>query len=193
MINMNDITIVIPVKNPFNIEDFIERNEYYLLSEKIIVIDSGGGEELRKYATVYVNSDLTMMEARQVGYSLVETKYILNLDSDMVIPNNYISSAIKKLEEDDKLGAISVLHESPTGYLLTHLGFGCSIWKTDILKELYDYQPKQFDSHSIQIGPSLYVVVGFPYCECWYMWWKLASAKYKVGIVPEIPINEHLK
>jgi len=54
-----------------------------------------------------------------------------------------------------------------------HLGFGQSIWRTELLKELYDWD------------------ITNTMCECTYLWGKLNRTKYRLETLSNIRC-EHL-
>lgn len=146
---MNNVTIVIPIKNPRFIKIFINKNLHLFNNYQTIVIDSGGGELIKNYSSIYINQDLTMSQARKMGINLVNTKYTLNLDVDNILPKNYIKEAIVKL--NDKVKAVAIDYDR----LIGHYGFGTSLWETETLKKLYDYNENDY------------------LCECNRMWKKL--------------------
>lgn len=169
------LTIVIPVKDKEEtVSKFIEGNKNVLSEYKVIVIDTEGGEELKQYSFIYINdleSKYTMSKARKLGIDLVDTAYIFNLDVDVILPNKYIETLINLLDEDSSIGALSTDYERLQG----HLAFGNSIWRTELLKELYDYNNKNKK-----------------YCECLYMWGKLNRTKYRLETVDSLRCK-HLK
>jgi cellulose synthase/poly-beta-1,6-N-acetylglucosamine synthase-like glycosyltransferase len=105
-----------------------------------------------------------MTEARKIGYHFVDTPYILNLDVDTILPQGFIEESLKLLESSISLTMVAIDYKNPQG----HYAFGTSLWKTEILKELYDY-------------------TGFKEtrrCECLYMIDKLRNAGYKLETLP---------
>jgi hypothetical protein len=179
-LHLHDLTIVTPVKSPRHLDLFIKANEWLLNPNLVIVIDSGGGEQLREYCWRYLQKDVSLWEARKLGYSQVNTKITLNLDCDVVPTLEYVKEAYETLEED-KAEAVSI-HFDPihTG----HLEFGVSMWKTEWLKKLYDYPPKPVEK-LIKVGKQEWVVAfqsGF--CECSYMWSKLLSHGGRLETLP---------
>lgn len=170
------LSIVIPVKNPPNIKEFIKKNKLFFKKYKLIVIDSGGGEELKKYADKYLFRNISLTEARKLGYSKVKTKYTMNLDVDVIIPEGYIEHAIEILKED--ADAISIFYED-VGHCNGALEFGCSIWKTNVVRELYDFSFKLVSNGKIyKVGPNIYSTLNNGWCECMYMWRKLKENGY---------------
>jgi len=164
----NILTIVIPVKNPLDIDSFISGNKIYLEKYNVIVIDSNGaGKELKGYSS-YINKEMSMTQARKVGYSLVITPYTLNLDVDTILPNNFIDFALSLLKNKNVV-VVAIDYENCQG----HYAFGTSLWKTDILKKLYDYKE------------------GNILCECIFMWRKVLQNKNKIETLPLRAI--HLK
>jgi glycosyltransferase involved in cell wall biosynthesis len=164
------LTIIIPVKNPKFINEFIEGNTYILNKYRVMVIDSGGGEALRPLSTIYLKKDVDMVTARKIGIDMVSTPFILNLDCDNILPEEYVEKAIALIEGDVKAVAIDYAYP----YLLGHLGFGTSLWETAILKKLYSWS--KIDS----------------LCECIHMWRRLiGESKLKLETLPYRAI--HLK
>ena len=94
--------------------------------------------------------NLSLSEARKLGISKVKTKYILNLDSDTILPENYIEQALEILEKNEDVVAVAIDYEKLQG----HYAFGTSIWKTDILQQTYDWNG----------------IKEIPICECICMW-----------------------
>lgn len=166
---VDNLTIVIPVKeSPEKVNEFILANMNILSKYLVIVIDSGGGEEFKDYS-LYINKEISMSQARKIGYSLVDTKYTLNLDVDTVLPEHFIEDALMIIECDSKVAVLALDYENCQG----HYAFGTSLWKTDILKKLYDY------------------IEGNTLCECVYMWRKVLQNKNKIETLPYRAI--HLK
>ena len=147
---LNKITVVIPVKNPPNIDGFILANNKLLTKYRIIVIDSGGGEKLKVFTKKYYKLSLPLPNARSLGISMVKTPFTLNLDSDVILPKDFISNALKKLEDKDTI-VVSIEYEKIQG----HLPFGPSLWKTEWLQKLYDWRGW---------------TEKMPICECIWMW-----------------------
>jgi len=147
---LNKITIVIPVKNPPNIDAFISANSKLFSKYRIIVIDGGGGEKLKPFTEKYHRTSLSMSDARSLGISMVKTPFTLNLDSDVILPEDFIPNALKKLENKDVV-VVSIEYERIQG----HLPFGPSLWKTEWLQKLYDWRGW---------------TEKMPICECIWMW-----------------------
>lgn len=174
---MNDkLTIVIPVKDKEEtVDKFIEGNKEILTNFKVITVDTNGGNKLKKYSFVYIDDiedKYTMPKARILGVSLVDSKYVLNLDTHVILSKEYIIKSISLLDNDDNIGAISIEHKR----LMGHLGFGQSIWRTQLLKELYDYR-EEYNKYS---------------CECVYMWNKINVTKYRLETIDNIRC-EHIR
>jgi cellulose synthase/poly-beta-1,6-N-acetylglucosamine synthase-like glycosyltransferase len=148
------------------LDDFIKGNAWLLENFPVIVIDSGGGEKLRKYALEYVQKNIDFWDARRLAYQMVKTPYVMNLDSDVIIPNGYLANALDVLKNPD-VGAVSLFYEG-----MTHFGvleYGVSIWKTSLVKQLYDFDAKKLPPNGL--------------CECIYMFRKLWNSGYRVEIV----------
>lgn len=155
------LTMVIPVKNPLDINSFINGNKSCLEKYRVVVIDSGGGESLERYADIYVVEEVSMTMARKLGYIFAGTPYILNLDVDDILPNGYIENALFILR-DENVVVVAIDYEECLG----HYGFGTSLWKANILKKLYDYRE------------------GNILCECVYMWRKVLQSGHKMESLP---------
>lgn len=191
------ISIVIPVLNPPAIKAFIDANLELLIFHQVIVIDSGGGEYLSKYADVYINEKMSLSDARKLGYQFADEEFTLNLDCDVVIPDGYIDEAVNILKLHHNVSTVSLFIDRP----MHHMGildFGCSLWKTKILKHLYDYGPHVYQKDEVVClsqtnNAKHFVHAGFPYCECWYMWRKLKTAGYELDVIKEKLFAKHLK
>jgi len=91
---MQDLTIVIPVKDPPSIDRFIRENLPILKAYRKIVVDSGGGEKLASLPnTEWIREEVPFWEARKLGYRRVNSPYILNLDADTILPVRYVLEA----------------------------------------------------------------------------------------------------
>jgi len=163
------LTIVIPVKEQRGItEAFLENNEVIFAKYPTIVVDSGGGESLREYSDVYIKKDVPLCEARKLGYSMVKTPFILNLDVDVIVPEGYIERGIPILQQP-KIGAVSIFFKDEEIGLRPHWGvlqYGISIWKTGLLNRFYDYHMSN------------------DCCECLYMWRKLEQNGFRLETLP---------
>jgi glycosyltransferase involved in cell wall biosynthesis len=157
------ITIVIPVKSPQElVASFLETNKKQLRKYKVVVVDSGGGEILEKYASTYLKEDLALSFARRRGYEFVKTPFTFNLDADVKIPETFFKDAMKILNEQEDVAVVALDYEKSMG----HYGFGCSLWRTDILKKLYRWKR------------------GKPECECVFMWHRTLIAGKKLETLP---------
>lgn len=165
------LTIVISVKEYRGIsQKFLESNKEVLVKYPTIVIDSGGGELLKKYCFLYIRKEVPFWEARKLGYSKVKTPFILNLDADVIVPKGYVEKALEILKQQKILGAVSIFFEDEdVAGLRSHKGileFGVSLWKTELLKSLYDYRKPN------------------SCCECIYMWRQLEKAGFRLETLP---------
>jgi hypothetical protein len=177
---MHAITIVTPVKNPPNIKAFIEGNSPLFKQHLLVVIDSGGGEELKQHALVYRFVDLQMHSARKLGYGDIRTPFTLNLDADTVLPPNFILDA-QDLLESGSAAVVALDYEQLQG----HYAFGASLWRSHLLKELYDYSSELAMSNTLEkIGPSIYARLNNGWCECSYMWKKLLERGHRLETLP---------
>jgi hypothetical protein len=180
------LSCVIPIKNPLVLNEFITENEVLLKSRMHkIIVDSGGGSLFRDahklgfLPLIYEARNVPLWEARKLGYTYVVTPYVLNLDCDVVPPIQYVQDALDLLEKG--ICAVSI-HFEPvyTG----HLEFGVSMWKTGVLRSLYDYPPKPVEK-LIKVGKQEWVTAfqcGF--CECSYMWSRLINSGGRLETLP---------
>lgn len=179
---MNDFAIVVPVKNPPDIEQFIEQNRTLFTKAELIVIDSGGGELLKPIAETYIKRELKFWEARKLGYSYVQVAYILNLDCDVIVPEGYVEDALKLL--NNGADAVSIFYED-VAHCQGALEFGVSMWKTETLRKLYDFSmDKVMDGKIVKVGSMAYSTLNHGWCECTYMWRKLKNAGGRLETLP---------
>ena len=100
---------------------------------------------------------------------MVKTKYVLNLDSDTILPKKYVEIALNLFEFDSDIAVIALDYEETQG----HLAYGTSIWRTEILKKLYDWREHPAED-----------------CECIHMWKKVHmwnsvhQTKLRIGTLP---------
>ena len=158
------ITITLPVfEEPEIVEKFLENNKETLEKHPIIVVDRKGGRILKDRALFYKKTScpkigMLLGSSRKFLINRVQTEFTLNLDTDIVLPTNFIGEALMKLK-DPQVAAVALDYEKSQD----HLAFGPSIWKTQILKKLYDWEYLKTTK-----------------CECIYMWEKLNNEGYKV-------------
>lgn len=158
------ITIALPVfEEPEIVAKFIEANKGIIEKYPLIVIDRKGGEALKEYASFYRKTccptiGLPLGRSRKFLIGRVQTEITLNLDADVLLPKNFVKESLKKFE-DPKVAVVALDYENLQG----HLAFGPSIWRTEILQKLYDWEFRKTRK-----------------CECIYMWGKVRGAKYKI-------------
>jgi hypothetical protein len=173
---MYAVTVVTPVKDPPDVKAFIKGNFTLFCQFPLVVIDSGGGEELKQYSLIYKKADLPMHSARKLGYGDVHTPYTLNLDADTVLPSNFILDALDLLESGSA-AVVALDYELLQG----HYAFGASLWRSHLLKELYDYSSELAMSNTLEkIGPNIYARLNNGWCECSYMWKKLLDRGHRL-------------
>jgi len=179
---MCHLSVVVPVKHPRNMEAFILGNTDLFKNTFLIVVDSGGGEPLSKIAKTYVRQDLKFWEARKLGYAHVETPYLLNLDSDVIVPYGYITDALNLLET--KADAVSIFYEDIV-HCQGALEFGASVWKTEVLRRLYDFSIDVVsDGKIVKVGSQAYSTLNNGWCECTYMFRKLKLVGGRLETLP---------
>jgi hypothetical protein len=164
---MHNLTILIPCfENPLLVKESVEKNRKIFSTHPIIVINKNGGEAFKEFGIV-IKQNSSFWSARRFGLELVKTKYVLCLDVDTILPLQYIEQAIQILERKPKVGAIALNYAQPLSQ--DHLAFGTSIWRTEQLKQLYDWRltEKQYNT-----------------CECKYMWKKVEKEGMKIETLP---------
>lgn len=175
------------MKNPPDLERFIRGNSSILDASWKVVVDSGGGQRLgRLLKTLWIQRQVPMWEARKLGYREVELPFTLNLDADTVLPDGYVQECLSTLQ-DNQCDAVAIDYDPPQG----HYAFGTSVWRTDLLKKLYNYPPKAVEK-LIKVGQGEWVTAfqnGF--CECTYMWARLLGSGGKLETLNHRAI--HLK
>ncbi|MGQ9461152.1 MAG: hypothetical protein ACUVRA_07985 [Candidatus Bathyarchaeaceae archaeon] len=173
---MHDLTIVIPVKNPPDLQRFVRENLEVLSASKKVVVDSGRGEQLGRLPnTLLFQKQVPMWEARRIGYEEVGTPFTLNLDANTILPNGYVLDSLNVLRKNS-CDVVAIDYDPPQG----HYAFGTSIWRTELLKKLYDYPPKAVEK-LVKVGEQEWITAfqnGF--CECTYMWARLLRSGGKL-------------
>lgn len=163
------------------VEWSIRENYTILVKYPIVIVDKKGGD---KYISLeqqgnmdiqYFDQDSSFWFARRFGLEFVKTEYVLCLDVDTILPEGYVEQAIEILEDRPEVGAIAL--DYAESYKQGHLAFGTSIWRTELLKELYDWRLTADQKINM--------------CECRYMWNKLEKKNIKVETLPLEAI--HLK
>jgi len=162
------------------VEACMQGNYDILVKNPIVIVDKKGGdkfiqfEQQGNYDIQYFEQDTSFWFARRFGLEFVKTEYVLCLDVDTVLPPHYIEKAIEALESDPRVAVVALNYCVPTQQ--DHAAFGTSVWRTDELKNYYDWR-----------------LVEKPYfpCECKYMWGKIKQNGLKVEVLPMEAI--HLK
>lgn len=130
-----------------------DEGDYPLLLKKL-------GQYHGKYL-ICLSMTKGMAEARKECIAQVESDYCLCLDMDTDLPDGYIEEAIGLLQNNDKLSCIALDYEKSQG----HYAFGTSIWKTEVLNKLYDY-----DGYT-------------ELCECMFMYHKVLVNGYLIDTI----------
>lgn len=160
---MSSLSIIVVVKeNPEIVQQFVRGNSELLHKYPLITIDSGGGEALQPLSVYYEKNNYDLSSARKRGIDIIESKYVLNLDADTILPFDYVTEAIRILENNDKVACVAIDYEKLQG----HYAFGTSVWRSQILKQLYSWKR------------------GMGTCECVYMWSKVIKAGYRLETLP---------
>ena len=111
-------------------------------------------------------------KARKEGLKRVESEYVLNLDADTILPEDYIEEAIHLLNVNPQVYAVALDYQFP--FTQGHLAFGTSVWRTEVLRRLYNFEPGD-------------------QCECIYMWNKIQGHLMTIKGMEAIHIKEERK
>jgi hypothetical protein len=145
----------------------IDENFSTISKYPLIVINKSGGEKFSTlHNAIVINQDTSLSFSRRFALEFVKEKYVLCLDVDTILPEDYIDKALKILESRPEVAVIAIDYEESQG----HYAFGTSIWKTDVLKKLYDWRLNNNTDSSM--------------CECIYMWKKVRGNNYKIETLP---------
>jgi len=173
------LSIVTPIKNGEYLPKFIALNKSYIQQHPLLVVDSGNGDALKPFASYYLKQNMPFWDARKLAYQQVQTDLTLNLDADVIIPDGYLEQAIEKLQTKN-VAAISIFYEE-VNHCQGALEYGVSIWKTNILKQLYDYSiEKTFTPKIVKVAPKVWSNLNNGWCECTYMWRKIKDAGFQL-------------
>lgn len=189
-----DLTVVIPVtdEEPRPIKQFLEENSELFKESFLVVIDGGlrNGLALKDSAHTYLVAEVHFWEARKLGYTKVETPFTLNLDSDVILPVDYVKDALTLLRQN-KADAVAIFHEDVVE-CQGALAYGTSLWKTEILQKLYDFSMlKVADGKIVKVGSMAYATLNNGWCECTYMFRKLKAINGRLETLPYRAV--HLK
>jgi hypothetical protein len=173
---MLDLTILISCcEEDKLVERSILENYEILVKYPLVIMDKKGGDKFISFEQQgnmniqYFDQNTSFWFARRFGLEFVKTKYVLCLDVDTVLPPHYVESALSILESKSEVGAVALDYAAP--FHQGHLAFGTSIWRTEQLKELYDWRLKEVDQSPVM-------------CECRYMWHKLDTKGLKIETLP---------
>jgi hypothetical protein len=122
-----------------------------------------------------------MTDARRKTIDEATMPLSLILDADTLLPSQFLPRGIKKLAEG--FVACTLLYSPNTQ---GHPPFGASLWRTDKLKQLYDYQAYVRNYEPIYArtedkkGNDSYKITNPLLCECLYMYAKLGPNELHV-------------
>lgn len=98
---------------------------------ELIIVDNGSSDGTEKLATIKNKKNSGFVGGNNEGIKKASGKYVLLLNNDTKVPNNFLNILVKKIEADEKVGVIQpkiYLMDKP-GYLdnagsfLTKIGF----------------------------------------------------------------------
>jgi hypothetical protein len=65
------------------------------------------------------------------------------------------------------------------------LEYGVSMWKTQVLRQLYDFSmDKVMDGKIVKVGSMTYSTLNNGWCECTYLWRKLKASGGRLETLP---------
>lgn len=99
---MEGVSIIIPIAGETNLEKLLNSINYDLY-ELIIVGNNIDKSILTRYRINFIKIDVNRSEARNIGAINARNEYLLFLDSDMELTNNFIESAINNIKNFDAL------------------------------------------------------------------------------------------
>jgi hypothetical protein len=179
---MFDLSIVVPVKNPPEIDTFVDGNFALFHACDLVVVDSGGGSRLRNMAQTYIRREMPFWSARKLGYEKTQAPLTLNLDADVIVPLDYVNKAMRLLEKD--ADAVSIFYED-VGHCQGALEYGASMWKSEDLRRLYDFSMTRVsDGKLVKVGSHAYSTLNHGWCECTYMFRKLKASGGRLETLP---------
>ena len=147
----NDVTICIPVKdNLSTIKIILNALNFQDIYPKIIVLDNGSKDgtfealtmmihnkffpdlniELKHFGEITRTTFQNMDSVRHKLCEMVDTKYIMFIDSDVLIPPYCINPMLKKLGHDNRIGMLGLQYD----YNATHVKLGATIIRTELAK-----------------------------------------------------------
>jgi hypothetical protein len=130
---------------------------------------------------IIVDRSTPMAQARRNVIERATQPFSLILDADTRIPNQFLTEAHQKLDEGYLACTLSYYPDTQG-----HPPFGASLWKTPVLKRLYDYHVyvknyKREYSHTFdEKGNDRYEITNSFQCECRYMYGKLSPQELHV-------------
>jgi len=185
----------------------LEKNDYP--NYEIIFVDNGSVDDSVKFVkenfpeTIIIQNknNLGFVGGNNEGYKYAKGKYILFLNNDTFVENNFLSLLVKAVEKDEKIGSVQpklVRFDKQTldsaGSYLTDLGiFYHYGFLKDKNKEIYNKPRKIFSGKgaALLFSRKVLEIVGlfdedfFNYFEesdlCWRVW----LAGYEVIYLPE--------
>ena len=116
MSKMSKITIIVPIKNQYQIvQKCLESLERHYKDEEVVMIDDGSTEEdLKKYLSQKcTNNKWKLIQnlvsqghilARKQGIAFSSCENIILLNSDTIVTNNSLNILCKVLDENPKIG-----------------------------------------------------------------------------------------
>lgn len=161
-----NLTVLTPIKETADLTEWYRSMSWLLDQTKWLILDSGGGEAFSN-VDGYQKLDVSEWRARELLIRKIETPFVLNLDCLNVLPEAYVKEAYTLLSNNGA-EVTAIDYEESIG----HYGFGTSMWKTPVLRAVYDYPPKALRLQ-LQDEDGEFHVFRYTICECIYLWNKL--------------------
>lgn len=106
--------------------------------------------ELKRDNLSKLGKTVARQKSREKIAEIANTKYIMFLDADVLLPHFCILPMLEELGSDDKLAMISLIYE-PVSVSRLHIQLGASILKTEIAKQLkYDLYRESCTCSNVQ-------------------------------------------
>jgi hypothetical protein len=142
-------------------------------------------------AEFVIERSVPLFEARKRAIDRATQRLSLVLDADTIIPSEFLTSAMKKLQQGYAACTLRYANN-----IQDHPPFGASLWLTDTLKSLYDYDgyvreyKPVYQRTEDERGNDYYNITNPFLCECLYMYAKLQ--KHELYVFDDL-LAEHIK
>ena len=126
-------SIIIPsYNNKHLLMNCVESVKLYSTNYKLIIVDNNSGNDTINYLKhlestkqakiIYNSENLGFSKAINIGLSQTDTKYILLLNNDIEVTENWLTNLIKLTEADEKVGIAGSKLYYPGSNIIQHAG-----------------------------------------------------------------------